>query len=277
MKIKKNIITSILLVVFFSASYFATIFLGKVYQGKKVNKILIQAREAAKNLETVKTKGKTSVGSELIIDNQGVVDYVNEQFSITQVQNETILSAIYYVDKLTYLYNGMLASWIKFGDDLSMFGDILNKEKLFSSFPVDFKGTGFNIEILREEEVQGQLCYVLESSVVDVKLAKEFMLKFLDKFVSDQVVRNLKENKEAMDQYLEEYVENTNSFQWISKDNFYAIKVVNNLKKENEKGELIEVKNEAIYYDFNQPVKIELPEDAKEAKLITAEDIGISE
>ena len=277
MKVKKIIITSILLVVFFSAFYFATMFLGKVYQRKKVNKILIQAREAAKNLETVKIKGRTLFGPEIKIDNQGVIDYVKGQFSIIQTQNEIMLSAVYYVDKFTYMYNGMLVSWIKFGEDLDMFGDILNKEKLLSSFPVDFKGTGFNVEILREEEVQGQLCYVLESSVVDEKSAKEFMLKFLDKFVSGQVARSLKDNKEARDQYLDKYVKNSNSVQWIAKDNFYAIKVVNKLKQENDKGEMIEVKNEAIYYDFNQPVKIELPEDAKGAKLITAEDIGIRE
>ena len=277
MKVKKIIITGILLVIFFCASYFATIFLGKMYQKKRVAKILIQAREAAESLETIKTKGKTSVGSEYTIKNDGIIDYVNKQFSITQTQDEAILSAIYYIDDTTYMYNGMLKSWIKFGEDLDMFGDILNKEKLLSAFPVDFEGTGFRVDILGEEEVEGRPCYVLQSSVVDEGLAKEFMIKFLDKFASEQMASNLEKNKEALDEYLDQYVKNSDSIQWISKDNFLAVKVVNKYSQENNMGVLVAVENEAIYYDFNQSVKIELPEDALEAKLITAQDLGLGE
>jgi len=276
-KNKKIITISIFLAVFFCASYFATIFFGKMYQRKRVGKILIQAREAVESIETVKTKGRTSVGSGYTIKNDGVIDYVNKRFFITQTQDEMILGAIYYIDTTTYMYNGILKSWIKFGGDLNMFNDILDKEKLLSAFPVDFEGTGFKIDILGEEEVEGQLCYVLQSSVADEGLAKEFMIKFLDKFTSEQIASNLEKNKGALDEYLEQYIKNSDSIQWISKDNFFAVKVVNKYSQENDKGVLVPVENEAIYYDFNQPVKIELPEDAEAAELITAEDIGSGE
>ena len=277
MKIKRIITISALLVVFFCVSYFATMFLGKMYQRKRVSKVLIQARKAAESLETVRTKGKTSVGSGYTIENDGAVDYVNKRFSIIQTQDETILSAIYYINNTTYMYNGMLKSWIKFGEDLNMFGDILDKEKLLSAFPVDFEGTGFKIEMLGDGEVEGQLCYVLQSSVVDAGLAKKFMIKFLDKFTSGQIADNLEKDKEALDEYLERYIKNSDSIQWISKDNFFAVKVVNKYTQENDRGVLVTVESEAIYYDFNQPVMIELPEAALGAKLITAEDVGLGE
>ena len=277
MKIKRIVTISILLAVFFSLSYFATIFLGKIYHGKKVRKVLIQAREAVEGLETVKNKGTTLVGEEYVINNNGAMDYVNNRFSITQTKDDATLSAIYYLDNTTYMYNGMLKSWIKFGEDLNMFSDILDKKKLTSAFPVDFKGTGFSIDIIGEEEIEGQQCYILNSVVVDKELAKKFMIKFLSSFSSKQVAEQLEKDKEAMEAYLEQYLEGSESTQWIAKDSFFVVKVINKNKQENAHGVEVFVENEAIYYDFNQPITIELPEDAKTAKLITAKDIGLGE
>lgn len=277
MKIKKIITTGVIMAALFSISYFTTIFLGKVFQKKTVNQVLTQAREAAKSLKTVKTKGKVSVGSEYTIKSDGVIDYVNKRFFITQTQGETILSAIYYIDNTTYMYNGMLNSWIKIGEDLNMFANVLDKEKLLSAFPVDFEGTGFKIAILGEEEAEGQSCYVLQSTVVDEELAKEFMIKFLDKFTSGQIANNLEKDKGALNEYLEQYIKNSNSIQWISKDNFFVVKTSNKYTQNNEQGLAVTIENEAIYYDFNEPVTIKLSDDAQGAKLITAEDIGLGE
>lgn len=277
MKIKKIITTSIIMAALFSISYFTTIFLGRVFQKKTVNKILAQAREAAKSLKTVKTRGKTLVGSKYTIKNDGVIDYVNKRFYITQTQDAEILNAIYYIDDTTYMYNGVLKSWVKFGEDLNIFGDVLDKEKLLSAFPVDFKGTGFQIAILGEEETEGQPCYILQSTVVDEGLAKEFMIKFLDKFTSGKIANSLKEDKGALNEYLEQYIKNSDSTQWVSKDNFFVVKTSNKYIQNNEQGLAVTVENETIYYDFNQPVTIELSDDAQGAKLITAEDIGLGE
>jgi len=277
MRVKRIITTSIFVAVFFCISYFAVVSLSMAYQRKKVGKILIQAREAAKSLETIKTKGKTSVGPEYAIRNDGVIDYVNKRFFITQTQGKIVLSAIYYIDNTTYMYNGALASWIKFSEDLNMFGDVLDKEKLLSAFPIDFEGTGFKIDILGAEDVEGQPCYILQSSVADERLAKEFMSKFLGKFISGQMASYLEKNKAALEEYLEQYIKNSVSTQWISKDSFHAVKVVNKYSQKNDKGVLVIVENEAIYYDFNQPVNIELPEAALAAKLITTQDAALEE
>jgi len=240
-----------------------------------VGEVLTKAREAIKNLKVVKTKGKTITGSVYTIENNGVIDYENRSFSIIQSQADEVVGSIYFIDETTYMYNGMIDSWIKFGEDLGMFGNILDKDKLFSFFPVDYEGTGFKLDIVGEEEVEGKLCYVLTSNIVDKKLAKEFVLKLLNNFVSEQVVNQLSKDPEARDAYVEQYIASAESRQWISKDNFFVIKVNDKNEQDDGKGGTIALENEVIYYDFNQPVTIELPSEALAAKLITAGDLGL--
>ncbi len=239
-----------------------------------VTEILIKARKATRSLDTVKTKGTTIAGSVYTVENQGAIDYGNRRFSMIQEQKGIGVGSIYFIDEMTYMHNEILNSWIKFGEDLGMFGNILDKEKLFSFFPVDYKGTGFKMDIIGEEEVEGQLCYIVASSMVDKELAKKFVIKLLDNFVSEQLANQFSKDEKAKDAYIDQYLESSKSTQWISKDNFFIVKINDKNEQNDGQGKTILLENEAIYYDFNQPVTIELPSEAREAKLITAGDLG---
>jgi len=240
-----------------------------------VVEVLTKAREAIKNLKVVKTKGKTMSGSVYTIENNGVIDYENRSFSIIQSQADKAVSSIYFIEETTYMYNGMIDSWIKFGEDLGMFANVLDKDKLFSFFPADYEGTGFKMNIVGEEEVEGQLCYVVTSNIVDKALAKKFIIKLLDSFVSEQIVDQFSKNPEAKDAYVEQYIASAKSTQWISKDNFFVMKINDKNEQNDGQGGIVILENETIYYDFNQPAIIELPDEALEAKLITAGDLGV--
>ncbi len=239
--------------------------------------ILVKVREATRALNFVKTNGKSTTGSSDRFNDQGVIDYANKSFEIIQKKGETLISKIYFVDGITYMYNALLNSWIKFGQDLNMFGDIFDKDKLFSFLPDSFEGTGFQIENLGEEDFGNQACYVLKSSVINKELAKKFMTKFLTDFTSEQMADQFRKNKDALDAYLESYIQNSESIQWVAKDTFFVVKATNKTTEFDENNSPVEVINENIYYDFNQPVVIELPQEAATARLITAADLETGE
>jgi len=241
-----------------------------------VIKIISKAREVTRSLDTVKTKGKTITGSVYVMENKGAIDYGNNKFSIIQSQGDVNVGSIYFIDGVTYMYNGMLDNWIKFGEDLGIFGNILDKEKLFSFFPIDLEDTGFKMEIIGEEEVEGKLCYILVSRIVDKKLAKKFVMKLLNNFVSEQVLSQLSKDSKARDAYIEQYVNSAESTQWISKDNFFVMKIKDKNEQSDGQGGIVLLENEAVYYDFNQPVAIKLPSEAIDAKLITVQDLGMA-
>ena len=267
MKIKRIIVIIVICVFSLLANY---------AYSQDVIEIMTKSREATRSLDTAKTKGKTMTGSVYIMENKGVIDYGNRKFSIIQSQGDVNVSSIYFMDGVTYMYNGMLDNWIKFGEDLGIFGNILDKEKLFSFFPIDLEGTGFKMEIIGEEKVEGQLCYILVSRIVDKKLAKKFIMKLLNNFVSEQVLSQLSKDSKARDAYIEQYVNSAESTQWISKDNFFVMKIKDKNEQSDGQGGIVSLENEAIYYDFNQSVTIELPSEAIDAKLITVQDLGMA-
>jgi len=116
---------------------------------------------------------------------------------------------------------------------------------------------------------------VIESKVIDSEKAAKFAYDFLDRFVSTQIAVMLKENKEMLQDYLKTYMQDSQSRIWIAKDSFLILKVVSRHKQLAGPDESVSVEKETSFYDFNQPVNIEIPQKALEATLVSAEELGL--
>ncbi len=242
---------------------------------QEVGEVLSRAKKAVFSLTSVKTKGKTVTGGVDVTYSRGAIDYVHNRFFVIENKGDKIMSRIYLKDNTTYVYNGVLDSWHKFGQDVSIFKDLLNRKKLFAFFPVDFAKTGLSLEITGEEEVEGVSCHVIVSKIADLEKTKQFMVKFLDDFFPAQLSRQMRQNQALLDNFLNSHTQDLEYIQWISKDKFWVVKAVKKYRQATGPGESIAIGREVIYYDFNQPVTIEIPEAAKEAALISAEEMGL--
>ncbi|MBU2251214.1 MAG: hypothetical protein KKH25_03080, partial [Candidatus Omnitrophica bacterium] len=134
---------------------------------------------------------------------------------------------------------------------------------------------GFQVEFLEEETVDGKPCYVIESKVIDSEKAARFAYEFLDRFVSPQIAVMLKENKQMLGDYLKAYMQDSQSRIWIAKNSFLILKVISRHDQLAGPGESVSIEKETSFYDFNQPVNIEIPQEALEAPLVSAEELGL--
>ncbi len=244
-------------------------------KGLTVKEVLAKAKEAAMGLDRVKIEGESVTGNVSTTKNEGAIDYDKKSFYVVEKDGDKIINAMYLKDGVTYMFNGTMDTWFKFGKELDFFSGMLDKEQLFSFFPEDYKEAGFEIKLLPEEKVGGQPCYVISSTIVDKEKAKEFMVKFLDRFVSEEVAKQIKSNKQLLDNYLDTYVQDSESVQWISKDNFFVLKVNSQNRRTAGPGESVLVENTVRYYDFNEPVSITIPQEALDAPAISGSDLGM--
>ena len=242
---------------------------------QSVNDILDKSKNAAAKLHRAKIKGESVTGGVNTTTSEGVIDYTRKQFYVVEKNGNKIVNSIYFIDNITYMYNGVMEKWFKFGEDLNFFGDMLDKEKLYSFFPEDFAQAGFRLELLAEEAVEGEPCYVISSTIVDKEKAKEFISKFLDKFFSEKIASQIKKNPQMFEQYLDFYVQDSKSTQWISKNTFFVVKVLTKNRQMAGPSESISVENTVFYYDFNKSAKIKLPQEAIAAQVISATDLGM--
>ncbi len=250
-----------------------------IFQGnllaQEINQVIAKSKEAQNSVTSVKIKGKTITGSIDVTDNEGEIDYTNRKFFAAEKKDLQLLRTVYVKDGIAYMYNGFVDSWLKFGQDINPVGDVFDKEKVFSQFPDNYAEAGFSVEFLEEEAIDGHPCYVIEGKVIDSEKAAKFAYDFLDRFVSTQIAVMLKENKEMLQDYLKTYMQDSQSRIWIAKDSFLILKVVSRHKQLAGPDESVSVEKETSFYDFNQPVNIEIPQKALEATLVSAEELGL--
>ncbi|MBU1112489.1 MAG: hypothetical protein KKH93_01265 [Candidatus Omnitrophica bacterium] len=258
----------------FSCLFFSLIGPGLLL-AQEINQVIAKSKEAQKSVNSVKIEGKTITGSIDVTDNQGLIDYSNQQFFAAEEKDSQLLRSVYVKDGIAYMYNGFVDSWLRFGSDINPVGDVFNKDKVFSQFPDNFSEAGFQVEFLEEETVDGKPCYVIESKVIDSEKAARFAYEFLDRFVSPQIAVMLKENKQMLGDYLKAYMQDSQSRIWIAKNSFLILKVISRHDQLAGPGESVSIEKETSFYDFNQPVNIEIPQEALEAPLVSAEELGL--
>jgi hypothetical protein len=262
-------------------NFLFTLTIGLVFSVAIINaysndagQIIEQAKKASKDLRTVSLREKSITGSVNVTYSEGIRDYVKNEFIITEKDDATILRSIYLKNNVTYLYDGIFKEWVKFNEPVDFFAKPFNKDIWFSIFPSKPQELGLNIEFLGEEIIEGQSCYVVYSSVVDRENAKFYVSKFLGNFFPQSLIFILKSEPELLDSFLDTYLKSLEATLWISKKTFFLVKLSNSYYQMPGEGESILIKNESIFYDFNKPVKIELPPSAHHATQASTQDLG---
>ncbi|MFA7677710.1 MAG: hypothetical protein WCY34_06025 [Candidatus Omnitrophota bacterium] len=261
---------------------FIAIFLGCFLlcagaRAQELSQIVTNAKKATKGLKSVKMKGETLTGVVNKAYEEGAIDYSKREFFGLEKNDSKVMSMIYIKDGVTYLYNGVFQAWYKFDKSLGLFDAVFDKDKLFSFFPDSWEETGFRVSRLADEAIGDEPCFCIKSVVVDKDKAKKFALRFLDKFVAPQIAQELKKDKEFLNSYLDLYMSGSEYTQWISRGNFFVVKTALKRSQMTGPSESVKVETETVYYDFNEPIALEVPKEAYDADWVSAEDLGLSE
>ena len=240
-----------------------------------ISEVIAKSKEAQNLVNSVKIEGKTITGAIDVTDSHGAIDYANRKFFAAEEKESELLRSVYVKDGIAYSYNGFDESWLKFGEDINPVGDVFNKEKVFSQFPENSSEAGFSVEFLEEETIDGKPCYVIESKVIDPGKAAKFAYEFLDRFLSPQIAVMLKENQTMLEDYLKTYMQDSQSRIWIAKESFRILKVISRHNQLAGPGESVSIEKETTFYDFNQPMNIEIPKEAEKSSLVSAEELEI--
>jgi len=255
---------------------FCCLGLGSSLFAQDVTEIIDKAKQASMQLKTVKIITKTVTGSIDVSYGDSSIDYEKERFFAVEKKNGQVLRTVYVVDGIAYMYNALVDTWFKFAKEINPVGDAFDRKKVLSQFPDNYEEAGFSVEVLEEEKVEGYLCYVIESKVVDSERAAKFAFRFLDQFVSPQIAVLLRENKEMLEDYLGTYMSSSESKLWIDKNSFLIIKVFNKHRQPTGPEESVPIERETVYYDFNQTLDIKVPEEAAQAPMVSADDLGLN-
>ncbi|MDD3296975.1 MAG: hypothetical protein PHU64_06390 [Candidatus Omnitrophica bacterium] len=243
---------------------------------QELNQIITDAKKAVEGLKSVKMKGKTLTGAVNTTHEEGAIDYGKREFFGLEKSDSKVMSMIYIEEGVTYLYNGIFQAWYKFDKSLGLFDAVFDKDKLFSFFPNSWEEAGFRVSRLADEDIEGEPCFCVKSVVIDKDKAKDFALRFLDKFVAPQIAQELKKDKEFLNSYLDLYMSGSEYTQWISKSSSLVIKTLLKHSQMTGPSESVEVETETVYYDFNKPLTLEVPKEAYDAEWVSAEDLGLS-
>ena len=236
-----------------------------------VYEILTKAKHVSQDLTTVKVKTKSVTASINIAYSEGAMDYKKNEFFITERTDSTELRSTYIKDGSTYMHDGIFDEWVKLNEPLDFFAKSFDRNRWFSAYPYLAQRLGLKIELLEPEVVGQRKCFVVRSQVIDKEKAKFYIGKFLDRFFSPTLIGMLKSDPELLSDFLDTYSDSFETTLWIEKDTFFVVKISNNYYQMPGEGEAISISDESIFYDFNGPVTIEIPEGAKEA---TVADIG---
>ena len=265
MKSKFYLLISLTISVFY-------LFIGDAY-GYDSAEIIKKSKKATSDLRTVKLKERSVTGSVSVTYSKGAMNYLKNEFSITEETSTTLLRKIYFKDNITYLYDGIFNNWIKFSEPVDFFAKPFNKDIWFSIFPARPQELGLKVRLLDEEIIEGLSCYQLRSQVVDEAKTKFYVSKFLGNFFPQSLLLLFKSDQGLLDRFLDTYVRSLEATLWISKKTFYVVKISNRYYQMAGANESISIENESIFYDFNKPTEVILPPEAADAGVVSTQDL----
>jgi len=240
--------------------------------------IVTKAKQKVQDLTSIKMKGKIVTGAIDITYTEGVIDYAKYAFVSMDKKNSKITNSVYFKDDIAYMYNGIAKSWFKFDKSIDMWSFTFDRSRWFIFFPDNAIDFGFKVSFVGEEEVDGKQCYTLSSKVSDELLAREFLFKRRNEIFPESIASNLsKDNSSFVDFFLDTYLRDFEYILWVSKDNFFVKKILRQNRQATGPQESVIVKNEIIYFAFNLPVEVNIPKAAKDATLISAQDIDFED
>lgn len=160
-----------------------------------------------------------------------------------------------YVLKDTMYVKSPQGSWIK-----QRFSEEMWQTQSQYDFALELLNDS-KVELLEEETIEGKQNYVIKITPNLNKLLKKSFSTLSSSGTQAQSPEGINSSKIIKDFFIKI---------WVQKDTFYISKFnyVISLDSSNEKGEgfKINMNIESRMYDYNKPIKIELPEEAKNAR-----------
>ena len=237
--------------------------------------ILARAKAAIVGLDSVKLTGQTTTGMVDVTHEEAAIDYKQRLFHETDTKNAEIVSTIYCKDEVTYLHQVASDTWMRFGSDIGLATDVFNKKSFFDVFPESPAGAGFLVTFAGKVMLEKEQYYRIQSNVFDSKLAQGYIRNNLDTFVPPQVAKLLEEDEVMLKNYLNVYTKNLQTVLWISAETFVIKKIERQYNQITGPSESIPIRREVVYYDFNKPFTIDIPNEALEASLVSIEDMQV--
>lgn len=237
--------------------------LNNIAEAETYDEIIQKFFAAVDNLKTCKITGETltrigEVETEAELD--GKIDLANERaFFHQKMRTEgpdgivTREVDIYLMEDDAYVKEE--GRWVK----SQMIGEMMwgMIEKLRGSEFREFERWGLRGDIVGDEVIDGENCYVISQVVKDPERFREYLKSFIHEGLPQGAPTPLIENLEVY------------SMKWlISKDTYLTVKASAEFgytfRVGPKSNELIDVTIEqnARYFDHNKPVEIELPEEA---------------
>lgn len=212
--------------------------------------------------------GDQNIETTMILESSNKIDYINQQFFITGNIKQEILGMRQEFDMEGYFHDGyqytkVMNQWIKTKphinyfenqDNFNEYIDLIDKSK---------------IEILDEEIIDGKSLY-------KIKIVPD--LELLGNIIIEQDIQF-----SEFDLNFQEAIKNYTMYYWIDKNDFFIKKVYQEIAMDIKPEYLLD-KNQKLefsaemfmiaeskFYDFNQKIEINIPQEALNAQLFEDE------
>ncbi len=255
---KKFFIPSVLITVIFML-----LMAGCVTDEKRIDEELSAKQVMSKSIEaadTVKTytfntdihmilegdEGMpTGMDAEMSMSGDGEIDLINKKMKTNLLMSMLGMNMEmeqYVINDIQYMKIPMFG-WVK-NETSPDFWD----QQMYAAVPEELMYG--NARFLDDEQIDGEDCYVLS-----IEMDLQYMLDIISKQLG---------SASAMDNGELDSIIDASAVEWISKDTFLAKKVFMRMVMEQE-GAVMNMSLAMEFYNYNEPVDIVLPDDAKNA------------
>lgn len=215
-----------------------------------------------------------SIAANMEMDASGVLDIANNQMqmamnlALTGEEDMEVEAEMYLVDNTFYILTDMLGMgpmWMKLEmSEMEELPEEYWEQADLLELPIELL-EAFEVEVTGSEKVDGIDCYVLEINPDMEQLWQMFETTELE----------MADIPEDLEGHLDEMFRSFSVRQWIAKDTYLLTKQEIEMTMEftpeamgfpEEEGEAaIDLFITLLFYDYNQPVSIELPPEAENA------------
>lgn len=250
--------------------------------GLSAEELVEEVLRAQYEMETIRYEMEMTSTSEMEFDGEavtttmditgsGAVDFVNEKMKMAMntsmsmpLEDGMIQESemqMYFLDGMMYMKTtvpGVPAMWMKMESPIGV-----------QPIPVEqtirlLKAS--EVEILRIEEINGTSCYAIKV-IPDMKVLFEIMMQQMGEMTAELPEEAAEEMYPP--EGMEEMFENVEIRQWIARDTFLPVKETMEMTM-TFNGMTSETTTTTTYYAHNEPVSIELPSGAADAKDFSA-------
>ncbi|MBD3246655.1 MAG: hypothetical protein GF333_06540 [Candidatus Omnitrophica bacterium] len=220
------------------------------------------AQEAFLNLDSVKFSQIVAVDGTPVSTSTAGISFADRLMYLEQKQGPMSVTVYFVNDTLYAKLPGR--GWNILDDPahpaMQTYKKFFDKRSLATIGNVDYQKSGLALDYNGKEEIQGGLCHKVSYHIVDKEKfieAAQDQTTALQEFMPEQDRQMFREH---MQMVIDRQDEEAFYTQWIRESDNRTAKIEYRmpLPPDNELGNRIE--NETYYYDYNEPISIDVPE-----------------